>query len=210
MDIHHDLMTPREGEMEEQQSEQVIIYCGMHGLYERADHNGYTNDPRKAGIYERAKVQDLVESPYSDRKNELLPVPHDHETRIAERIASLTAERDALAGLVAQLRGALEAAELAGNLKPAEVSYGELLIADHKQRTLRQAALALPLPDAAENVEQWREKAERLDDWAAKWEEYCVTPTDADEKEREAFIDADLKLRRYARELRAGKVQDAE
>jgi hypothetical protein len=77
------------------QPDQVIIYCGMHGLYERANHNGYTNDPRKAGIYERSKVQDLVESPYSDRKNELLPVPHDHEKLIAERIASLTAERDA-------------------------------------------------------------------------------------------------------------------
>jgi hypothetical protein len=78
-------------------------------------------------------------------------------------------------------------------------------MADHKQRTLRQAALSLPLPAAAANVAAWREKAERLDDWAAKWEEYCVTPTDADEKEREAFIDADLKLRRYARELRAAR-----
>lgn len=88
--------------------DQVIIYCGMHGLYEKANHTGYTNDPRRAGIYERSKVEDLLGSPYSDRKNELLPVPEDHETRIAERIASLNAERDALAAQNLELRMAIK------------------------------------------------------------------------------------------------------
>ena len=76
------------------------------------------------------------------------------------------------------------------------------LIGTEEGKRLRNA-LSLPLPDAAREVEQWRESAELLDDWGAKWEAYCTAPTDTDEKEREAFIDADFKLRRYARELAA-------
>jgi hypothetical protein len=172
--------------MEEKQPDQVIIYCGMHGLYERAEHNGYTNDPRKAGIYERSKVQDLVGSPYSERKNELLPVPEDHETRIAERIASLTAERDALAAQNLELRGALEKwqAHMAMGEKPAEVTLGEIRATLAVAENDTHAALSLPLPAAAERVRVEREYCDAALEWTNrgpfKWEDYerfCAADT---------------------------------
>lgn len=133
--------------------DQVIIYCGMHGLYEKANHTGYTNDPRRAGIYERSKVEDLLGSPYSDRKNELLPVPEDHETRIAERIASLNAERDALAAQNLELRVALE------RLIAETDSVDAYMLEVHEA----ERVLTLPLPAAAAKVAEWKEKAELLE-----------------------------------------------
>lgn len=73
-------------------------------------------------------------------------------TKILFENEELKAERDTLAGLVAKLRGA------------AQYALEECvdLIGTEEGKRL-QTALSLPLPDAAERVKAWREKAELLD-----------------------------------------------
>jgi hypothetical protein len=103
------------------------------------------------------------------------------------------AERDALAALVVELRGALEVfarayrvsmLPFAPGIDEADgahhwMPHGWPSVADFKQAN---AALSLPLPAAAERVKEWREKAELLD-WAAEQEStiyYCYSE-DGDE-----------------------------
>jgi hypothetical protein len=116
------------------------------------------------------------------------------------------AERDALAALVTELRGALEEVKCYMDLYRDEVPLqADDLHQIEEDQALADTALALPLQAAAERVKDWREKAERLDDWATKWEDYVKAPSWGDSKERESFVEADTNLRRYARELRAAR-----
>jgi hypothetical protein len=132
--------------------------------------------------------------------------------RITEARQKAEAERDALAAQVAGLRAALEEALGRCRNSAEGAALGDLAdIRNYVFSDMRRCvdgittALALPLPAAAERVKDWREKAERLDDWATKWEDYVKAPSWGDSKERESFIEADTNLRRYARELRAAR-----
>lgn len=75
---------------------------------------------------------------------------------VIDKLSSVEDERDALAGLVVELRGALEEID--------EYEGGaESVLHDEYVTERRRAALNLPLPAAAERVKEWREKAELLE-----------------------------------------------
>jgi hypothetical protein len=150
MDIHHDLMTPREEEMGDNEGMPELVKCATF----KAD------------------------------------APTGRVLRIsADLWRDTCAERDSLAAQNLELRGAWAKAKASG----------------FQNQDAMGLALSLPLPAAAERVKDWREKAERLDDWATKWEDYVKAPSWGDSKERESFVEADTNLRRYARELRAAR-----
>jgi hypothetical protein len=167
MDIHHDLMTPREEEMGDNEGMPELVKCATF----KAD------------------------------------APTGRVLRIsADLWRDTCAERDSLAALVTDLRRALE--KIAEQCRPeTQGNTSEGLLAQACVLSLETAdcALSLPLPAAAEQVKDWREKAERLYDWATKWEDYVKAPSWGDSKERESFVEADTNLRRYARELRAAR-----
>jgi hypothetical protein len=75
---------------------------------------------------------------------------------VIDKLSSVEDERDALAGLVGELRGALEEID--------EYEGGaDSVLADEYVTERRRAALALPLPAATERVAEWKEKAEEYD-----------------------------------------------
>jgi hypothetical protein len=84
------------------------------------------------------------------------------------------AERDALAALVVELRGALEERDAqidhlfrhSGRQGSEDYDALEVSAAWARLRS-PMPALSLPLPAAAERVKEWREKADLLD-WAAE------------------------------------------
>lgn len=83
---------------------------------------------------------------------------------LAQYIRQEMVERDALAGLVAELRGALE--KISDQCRPetqGDTSEGMLLQTCILSLETAECALSLPLPAAAGNVAAMREKAELLD-----------------------------------------------
>lgn len=127
------------------------------------------------GAVNRLETYDRIRARISELESKLAEFDFNAGGMIAQveqrdrRIAELEAEMVALAGQSLELRGALEAGPSALHWHSMAFALTGGYVDENREQHIkaygekRDAALALPLPAAAANVAEWREKAELLD-----------------------------------------------
>jgi hypothetical protein len=173
MDIHHDLMTPREDEMKDGEEMAELVKCATF----KTEMEG----GRTIRIGAQFWLDTVAERDAATKRAENAECGwHKAETLVKETEylwRKAEAERDALAGLVTELRGALEkmlnAADKVrhwhntGDNDEGTIVSSKSFIRLHDTANTCKPALSLPLPAAAAKVADWREKAELLEFYAA-------------------------------------------